>query len=119
MACENLPLDDLELAEDIALLCAQATIQNCLDEARLSRAELAERMGASRSFVTRIMKGTHNLTIRTFARALSAAGFELSFNHKPQGAMKWGTEPTKEPSQPFGQINDTGTAANTEFALAA
>jgi transcriptional regulator with XRE-family HTH domain len=72
-------LVDLDLCAETALAVAQSTIQNAIDSAGITRAELAQRMGCSRSFVTRILQGDHNLTIKTLAKALGACGQEVAF----------------------------------------
>jgi hypothetical protein len=74
---------DLEVLEESALFVAQASIQRAIDDAGLSRAELARKMNCPRSFVSRMMSGSHNLTVRTMARALLACGFELGFQTTP------------------------------------
>jgi transcriptional regulator with XRE-family HTH domain len=74
---------DLEVLEEGALFMAQATIQNAINDAGLSRSELAKRMNCPRSFVSRMMTGRHNLTVRTMARAILACGYEVGFVRTP------------------------------------
>jgi hypothetical protein len=74
---------DPEILEEAALATAQSTIQNAIDEAGISRTDLADAMGCQRSFVSRMLSGSHNLTIKTMARALAACGFEPDFGYKP------------------------------------
>jgi transcriptional regulator with XRE-family HTH domain len=69
----------LEILQEGALALAQATIQKAIDDAGLSRAELAKRMDRPRSFISKIMRGDHNLTIKTYALVLAACGFEAEF----------------------------------------
>ena len=66
--------EDLEALQEMALAIAQAIIQNAMDEAGIKPAELARRMGKPRSFVTRMMRGNHNLSIKTFILALTVCG---------------------------------------------
>jgi ribosome-binding protein aMBF1 (putative translation factor) len=54
---------DMEVIEETALALAQATIQGAMDDAGMSRAELAQQLNRPKSFITRILTGTHNLTI--------------------------------------------------------
>lgn len=68
---------ELTMLEETALAVAQATIQNAINEAELTRADVARRMGCPRSYVTRILQGDHNLTIKTLARALGACGQQV------------------------------------------
>jgi plasmid maintenance system antidote protein VapI len=74
---------DTELIEETALAMAQATIQNAITAAQIKRADLAAKMKRPRSSVSRMLRGDHNLTIKTFARALAACGFELRFSYLP------------------------------------
>jgi len=74
---------DFDILEEGALAVAQATIQNAIDHSGISRAELARRLDRPRSFVSRMLCGDHNLTIRTMARALLACGYELRFDSVP------------------------------------
>lgn len=74
---------DFEVLEESALAMAQATIQNAINEAGISRADLARRMRRNRSIVSRILSGDHNLTIKTMSRALAACGSEVRFQRVP------------------------------------
>ena len=74
---------DLDVLQEMALAMAQATMQNAMNKAHLSRAEIARQMGCSKSFVTRILGGGHNLTVRTFARVLGICGTEVEFQSTP------------------------------------
>jgi ribosome-binding protein aMBF1 (putative translation factor) len=74
---------DLEVLEESALFMAQATIQNAINDARLSRSDLAKKMNCPRSFISRMLSGKHNLTIKTMARAILACGFEVGFTRVP------------------------------------
>jgi transcriptional regulator with XRE-family HTH domain len=80
------PVDYL-VVQETALAMAQATIQNALTKSGLKRSELAEKMGRPRSFISRMLRGSHNLTIKTFALALAACGFEPSFGYLE---LQWG-----------------------------
>jgi hypothetical protein len=77
---------DLEILSESALAMAQATIQNAMDEAKLSKADLARKIDRPRSYVTRILNGSHNLTVKTMARTLLACGYELQLGLTP---IKW------------------------------
>jgi hypothetical protein len=81
------PEPDMEILEESALAMAQATIQNAINASGISRSELARRMNRPRSFVTRMLSGDHNLTVKTMSRALAACGYELRFGYEP---IYWG-----------------------------
>jgi len=70
---------DIEVLEESALAMAQATIQNAMHQADISKSEIARRMNCNRSFVTRMLSGNHNLTVKTMARSLAVCGFEVRF----------------------------------------
>ena len=74
---------DLDVLEESALAMAQATIQNAMDESDTSRAELARLLNRHRSFVTRILNGRHNLTVKTLSKSLLACGYEIEFGKTP------------------------------------
>jgi DNA-binding phage protein len=74
---------DIGVLEESALASAQSTIQNAINQGRISKAVLARKMNCHRSFVSRMLSGNHNLTIRTMSRALAACGFEVRFQQVP------------------------------------
>lgn len=74
---------DFEILEESALAMAQSTIQNAINDAVISQADLARKMGRNRSIVSRILSGNHNLTVKTMARSLAACGFEVRFERVP------------------------------------
>lgn len=74
---------DIGILEEAALAMAQATIQNAMDDTGVSKSELARRMGCDRSFVTRMLSGSHNLTIKTMAKSMAVCGFEVRFEPIP------------------------------------
>ena len=74
---------DIEVLEEAALAMAQSVIQNAIDESGVTRAEMARRMDRDRSFVSRMLSGSHNLTVKTMARSLAACGFEVRFERVP------------------------------------
>ncbi len=78
---------DPEILEESALAGAQASIQIAMNRSGLKPSELADKMGRPRSFISRMLSGGHNLTVRTLSRALAACGFEPNFELKP---IHWG-----------------------------
>lgn len=82
---KNRPQEEVgvEILEETALAMAQATIQNALTRSGMTRAEFARRLKRPPSFVSRMLSGDHNLTIKTMARALAACGQEVRFETAP------------------------------------
>jgi transcriptional regulator with XRE-family HTH domain len=88
---------DFEVLEESALAMAQSAIQNAMDASGLSQADIARGMERHRSFVSRMLSGSHNLTIKTMARSFAACGFEVRFGRVP---IAWNWVETQAPSKP-------------------
>jgi hypothetical protein len=74
---------DLDQMEEIALAMAQAEIEDAVNCSGLKYSQVAEKAGRPRSFISKILRGNHNLTIRTMARNDAACGYELRFGRQP------------------------------------
>lgn len=72
-------MDALDQYEEIALATAQADMETTIEKAGLQKSVVASIMGRPKSFISKIMGGGHNLTIRTMARLYAACGLELRF----------------------------------------
>jgi len=68
-----------QLGEDICLL---------MEQQRLSRTQLAERMGVSPAYITKILSGNPNLTIKSLLKLADAMGKELTLQFAPRAAQK-------------------------------
>ena len=71
-------------------------ISRLMHEQNMSRAEIAERLGVSRAYVTKILNGNPNLTIKTMLRLAEALGRELAIQFAPNVAMQEATVPQIE-----------------------
>ena len=69
----------LQLGEDICLL---------MEQQGLSRTQLAERMGVSPAYITKILSGNPNLTIKSLLKLADAMGKELMLQFSPRAAQK-------------------------------
>jgi len=67
------------LVTDAAELVAQL-----MQDQRVTKAELARRLKKSRPWVTQLLSGKANMTIRTFAEAVYALGAEVKLGAQPQ-----------------------------------
>lgn len=58
----------------------EITLQICeeLDKQQMSRAELARKMGWSRSAVTKLLRGNHNISVRRLVEVALALGLTLT-----------------------------------------
>lgn len=128
--CDDFQGLNLDIFEETALAVAQAEIQDAMDKSCLRRTDLAMRLGKPRSFISKILGGNHNLTIRTMARLFAACGFELRFS-KVAAAVEWqpttthsvlATSPVGEVPVPILEVMSSGTrpaGQDNAFALAA
>ncbi|HYW38357.1 MAG TPA: helix-turn-helix transcriptional regulator [Terriglobales bacterium] len=87
---------DLDIIEESALAMAQSTIQNAITKSGISRAEMARRMKCNRSLVSRLLSGSHNLTVKTMARSLAVCGFEVRFQPT---CLEWNWSATLAPQK--------------------
>jgi transcriptional regulator with XRE-family HTH domain len=65
----------IQLGEDICRL---------MQDQQISRADVAERLGVSRAYVTRVLNGNPNLTIKTLLKLSDALGRELAISFAPK-----------------------------------
>ena len=59
---------------------AAELVARLMEEQRVNRAELARRLGKSRAWVTQLLSGRANMTIRTFAEVVFALGAAVELN---------------------------------------
>lgn len=71
----------LEVTELICLL---------MQERGMSRSKLAARLGKSKGYVSQLLNGTRNMTVRTISDVFSLLGHALHFQEGPLKATAWG-----------------------------
>ncbi len=75
-------LEDPEFAKLMAqgdlIMEVTETICELLEKEEVSRKELAERLGKSKGFVSQLLNGGRNLTLRTVADILHVLGYKVS-----------------------------------------
>ena len=52
----------------------------------VSRSQLAERLGTSRAYVTKLLDGQENMTLKTIVRVANALDLKVDLKLRPQGA---------------------------------
>lgn len=63
--------------EERLVLEANEALLEAMEESQITRAQLADFIGASRAHVSQLLSGTRNLTLRTFARLACALGKQV------------------------------------------
>jgi transcriptional regulator with XRE-family HTH domain len=65
------------LAQEELILEMTETICELLEKEQISRKELADRLGKSKGFVSQLLNGGRNLTLRTVADILHVLGYKI------------------------------------------
>jgi transcriptional regulator with XRE-family HTH domain len=65
-------------AEDEAISVLTSAVQVALDDAGLSRAEIAEQLGTTRSYVSQLLNGSTNMTLKTLGALYWVAGQQVA-----------------------------------------
>lgn len=61
-----------------------------MEEQKVSRAELARRLGTSRAYVTKLLGGNANFTLQTMAKVAMALGSQVHVHVADRGALtRW------------------------------
>jgi len=55
------------LEQELLLVSATELICELMQKKNVSRADLAKRIGKSKAFITQVLRGTRNMTLRTLA----------------------------------------------------
>lgn len=65
-------------AEDQAISVLISAVQDAINDAKISRAEIARLLGTTKSYVSQVLNGSPNLTVKSLGALLWAAGREVS-----------------------------------------
>jgi len=75
-------LEDPEFAKLLAqgdlIMEVTETLCELLEKEKVSRKELAERLGKSKGFISQLLNGGRNLTLRTVADILHVLGYKIT-----------------------------------------
>jgi transcriptional regulator with XRE-family HTH domain len=74
---------DRLVAQETLLFDAAERVAELINDAGISRTELAERLGKSKGFVTQILAGDRNMTLRTLADLGHVLGYSFDIVAKP------------------------------------
>ena len=99
------------LEQELLLVSAAELISDRMQEKKVSRSELAEQIGKSKSFVTQILRGQHNMTLRTLADLAWALDTRVQLRDIPweaeiqsQRGMTWFRSSWALPEGPFQRV---------------
>ena len=80
------------MAQEDLILEVTETLCELLEKEKISRKELAERLGKSKGFISQLLNGGRNLTLRTVADILHVLGYKVALTPYKEG------EPRQEPN---------------------
>lgn len=75
---------DLEFRTEEVIIAFTEKVVAAMRERGMSRVELAQRLGVSKAFVTKLLNGNPNLTIRTMVSLAAALECELLVDIQPR-----------------------------------
>lgn len=75
--------EDEAVYEELAVGLAQEAILKALEENGLTRKELADRLGKSKTYVTRLLAPGRNITVKTLGNVLFHLQREVAFKLSP------------------------------------
>ena len=76
-ALKHSPAEARYFARDMAMLSVTAAIINEMESQGVTRTQLAERVGCTKAFVSQVLNGSRNMTLRTIADLAWALGKEV------------------------------------------
>jgi len=77
--------DDVDFRTETAILDFTEKIVDKMRKTGMSRTELADKLGVSKPFITKLLNGNPNMTIRTMVAISHALDCELSMEICPKG----------------------------------
>ena len=111
---------DPEYQLELFLLDTNGKIAHFMEHQAISRAKLARNLGTSRAYVTQLLSGRRNLTLKSLIRISMALGADLDIDLRPRGCpltaegMAWQSEAfTDRIDLPLAP--ETDLAATTSF----
>lgn len=101
---------------------ASELVWKLMSDQKLSKADLARRLGKSRAWVTQLLSGKANLTVRTLADVVHALGAEVRLRSQPSARAE-GNKHAASESQPViykmgEQVLASPRSSETVFHLA-
>ena len=89
--------DDVEFYTEEIILDFTEKIVTVMEEMGINRAELARKLGVSKAFITKLLNGNPNLTIKTMVSLAKTLDRDLNIDLGPEGfeVKRFYVAPTK------------------------
>ena len=76
------------MAQEDLIMEVTETLCELLEKEKISRKELADRLGKSKGFISQLLNGGRNLTLRTVADILHVLGYRASLTPFKEGKQR-------------------------------
>jgi transcriptional regulator with XRE-family HTH domain len=80
------------MAVETLVASASEEIARLMNAQKLTKADVARRLGKSRAWVTQLLNGSANMTVRTLAEVTFALGGEVKLQIQPQTSVAESTQ---------------------------
>jgi transcriptional regulator with XRE-family HTH domain len=93
------------------LVEATELLSELMEKKKVSRKQLAQRIGKSKAFVTQLLRGNHNMTLRTVADLFDALDYQASLKCQPRDQQQMSCVPAfqREWAYYYSRVGDTLT----------
>jgi ribosome-binding protein aMBF1 (putative translation factor) len=71
------------LRQEDLILDVTELLSAAMEDKRITKSELAKRLGKTKGFITQVLSGNRNLTLRTIADIADALGFRVRVRREP------------------------------------
>jgi DNA-binding Xre family transcriptional regulator len=92
--------EDAEFYAEELILDLTEQVVVAMKELGVNRTELAARMGVSKAFITKLLRGNTNITLRTMASLARSLGCNVNINVCPKDVELAAKSPTLHASKP-------------------
>src|SRR5258708_5139887 len=83
------PNDQREYAQERCVVAVTEALHDAMEDAGLTQADVAEKLGRTRGYVSRVLNGAHNMTLYTLGDMLWACDVEMrDLNLMPLGEIE-------------------------------
>lgn len=94
------------VAQETLITSVTEEIWKAMEEAGINKAELARKLGATKGYVTQVLNGSRNMTLRTLADICFALDRQPSFYLKPKETTEeWNAEQNQDRGKAYAELS--------------
>jgi transcriptional regulator with XRE-family HTH domain len=111
----------LEFAEERLIVDVAEKIWDAMQAAGVSKKDIADRLGRSKPFITQLLSGSRNMTLRSLADIAYSLGYRVQCSLKPENSVEaWQPMTVLTFTQPYinaAPVNDVDVNSGDWTAL--